>query len=544
MIFLPFCFHCCKQIVAGLSKLDQHYEISFVKKDELRIHALWSGTMEIDALTMQHHLGKCINQEEFYCTFSPRDVTECMDDCTVTKHDVIQILRCIEDFDQIRMIRLKPLRAKLRAPGMHSGGFVGLTDPTQIERGFDQLAVGGNRVTDSSDNSAEESDDENETGRTALKPKAKCGVIKRKAAAEKKASLSKGTNHVEDEHPPKRTKLYTVTNDLESYRLLDTCKKISNLYKIKKLAQKTLFPDSRRTYWDIINNNNCRRPYVAEMIRYLDVKVDDQLRDPVETIASSSPTVTDTTHDNNDQVDTLTTQTKFCCSEEHMQAIPGDENLAVLLLLLKKNLQLYPCVHPKVLQFEENEGTFAAVSDFGWSTQTHPIFLQGRTKNGEEEDRRRDRALQGSELGKGRLSNSIDTKNRPLARDVDRKGPYDGAMGIKGRSLIWDIDNNPLPQATKGNECLQAKISCTFEVSETPIYRRKTMRCSKIRESTFDPITTLQGKGRYLQLEAAVSYTRNDRLFCPLKYRGSIQGMFIDMLDVLIVKEAQEYNRD
>jgi hypothetical protein len=141
-------------------------------------------------------------------------------------------------------------------------------------------------------------------------------------------------------------------------------------------------------------------------------------------------------------------------------------------------------------------------------------------------------------VGEGRLSNSFDAKNRPLARDVDRKGPHNGAMGIKGRTLIWDIDNNPLPQESKGNECLQATISCTFEVSHTAIYLRDTMCGSDNRPRAIDP--ELPGQDRYVQLEAALSYTRNDRLFCPLECGASIQSVFTNMLDVLMFMEAPE----
>ncbi|KAL3922218.1 MAG: hypothetical protein SGILL_002324, partial [Bacillariaceae sp.] len=133
VVFLPFCAHVCKELVGGINILKKYYAITFVHKNELPGHALWKGTMKIDANIMQHRLGKRLDQEEIYCTFQPKDIYGSMEDSHIQKDDVMRMLLSIENFKQIRMIRLRPLRQ--HSPDWASrnsdmkpevGGFIGL----------------------------------------------------------------------------------------------------------------------------------------------------------------------------------------------------------------------------------------------------------------------------------------------------------------------------------------------------------------------------------------------------------------------------------
>jgi len=135
VVFLPFCAHVCKELVGGIDILAKYYAITFVKKNELPGHALWKGTMEIDGKIMQERLGKRLDQEEIYCTFNPKDIYESMEDAHVNKDEVMEMLLSIEDYENIRMIRLRPLKqheppslfkdvATKTAP--EKGGFMGL----------------------------------------------------------------------------------------------------------------------------------------------------------------------------------------------------------------------------------------------------------------------------------------------------------------------------------------------------------------------------------------------------------------------------------
>mmetsp|Transcript_27339 Transcript_27339/g.66360 ORF Transcript_27339/g.66360 Transcript_27339/m.66360 type:complete len:1027 (+) Transcript_27339:268-3348(+) len=133
VVYLPFCAHVCKELVGGIDLLSQYYAISFVKKSELSGHSLWKGTMSIDGNTMQHVLGKRLDQEEVYCTFRKKDIFENMEDSHVSKPAVMRVLQAIEDYDNIRMIRLRPLRQhepvsvmKVRLVEPEKGGFIGL----------------------------------------------------------------------------------------------------------------------------------------------------------------------------------------------------------------------------------------------------------------------------------------------------------------------------------------------------------------------------------------------------------------------------------
>jgi hypothetical protein len=133
VVYIPFCAHVCKELVGAIDILEHYYAITFVKKSDLPGHSLWKGTMDIDADLMQTRLGKRLDQEEIYCTFRPKDIYESMEDSHVTKPSVMRILMAIEDYDNIRMIRLKPLRQheppsvmKERLIKPEIGGFKGL----------------------------------------------------------------------------------------------------------------------------------------------------------------------------------------------------------------------------------------------------------------------------------------------------------------------------------------------------------------------------------------------------------------------------------
>ena len=133
VVYLPFCSHCVKEVVGAIDVLSEYYQISFVKKQDLAGHALWRGTMQIDADTMQTRLGKRLDQEEVYCTFRPKDIYESMEDPHVSKAAVMKVLQAIPDYGDVRMIRLKPLRQheppftlKERLMEPEKGGFIGL----------------------------------------------------------------------------------------------------------------------------------------------------------------------------------------------------------------------------------------------------------------------------------------------------------------------------------------------------------------------------------------------------------------------------------
>jgi hypothetical protein len=133
VVYLPFCAHVTKEIVGAMDVLKDYYQVSFVKKQDLPGHCLWKGTMAIEADTMQHRLGKRLDQEEVYCTFKPKDIYENMEDSHVSKPQVMRILNAIVDYADVRMIMFRPLRQheppsvmKERLVTPEKGGFIGL----------------------------------------------------------------------------------------------------------------------------------------------------------------------------------------------------------------------------------------------------------------------------------------------------------------------------------------------------------------------------------------------------------------------------------
>jgi len=138
VIYLPFCFHCFKEVVAAFDKLKRYYNVSFLRTNELEKCALWSGTQTIDAHTMQTIFGKQLNQEEKYCTFTPLHMKGMGEDPAVSREELVRVANSLEDFPDIRFIVLEPLPSLLRKTRNRkaTGRFLGLMSPSKVQRGF------------------------------------------------------------------------------------------------------------------------------------------------------------------------------------------------------------------------------------------------------------------------------------------------------------------------------------------------------------------------------------------------------------------------
>ena len=53
VVYLPFCFHCFKEVIAHIDCLREYYDISFLRKGDLEEITLWSGTQQIEAESMR-----------------------------------------------------------------------------------------------------------------------------------------------------------------------------------------------------------------------------------------------------------------------------------------------------------------------------------------------------------------------------------------------------------------------------------------------------------------------------------------------------------
>ncbi|KAL7579961.1 hypothetical protein ACA910_004956 [Epithemia clementina (nom. ined.)] len=136
VVYLPFCFHCFKEVMAHIGTLTMYYDVSFLRKGSLGDITLWSGTQQIDANSMQGVLGKRRDQEEVYCSFGPCDVREALDDSRISKARLIGIARQLEDFSLIRFIVLTRL-----TENQTTGQIRGLLPPSEVQRGFDQIST-------------------------------------------------------------------------------------------------------------------------------------------------------------------------------------------------------------------------------------------------------------------------------------------------------------------------------------------------------------------------------------------------------------------
>jgi hypothetical protein len=147
-IYLPFCLHCFKEVLACRKTLLQTYNISFLYKHQLGEIALWRGTQTIAEQTMQFTLGKRRDQEELYCRFGPSAVMGQENDPSITKTEILHYCRKLEDFEDIRFIVLEPIAedtiedgARGRVKKTMKGKILGLVRSSRVKRGFDQVGV-------------------------------------------------------------------------------------------------------------------------------------------------------------------------------------------------------------------------------------------------------------------------------------------------------------------------------------------------------------------------------------------------------------------
>jgi len=109
VIYLPFCFHCLKEIVALYGTLSLYYNVSFLRKGELEEVTLWAGTQSLDKDMMAMVFGKELSQEEIYCVVTEQQVRSMEDGPSVTKADVKSFIRRFDNLSEIRFIVLEIL---------------------------------------------------------------------------------------------------------------------------------------------------------------------------------------------------------------------------------------------------------------------------------------------------------------------------------------------------------------------------------------------------------------------------------------------------
>jgi len=110
VIYLPFSFHCFKEVAIAYDNLRHFYSIDFVRKGDLREHLLWFATQFINGSDMQRVFGKRIDQEEEYCTFKLSRMREMLSaDDSISIEDLRKIAFELERFQDIRFIALHRL---------------------------------------------------------------------------------------------------------------------------------------------------------------------------------------------------------------------------------------------------------------------------------------------------------------------------------------------------------------------------------------------------------------------------------------------------
>ena len=68
VVYLPFCLHCFKEVIAHSETLVQHYDISFLRKGSLDENTLWAGTQQIDSVSMRKSFS-CIKRLSYLSVY-------------------------------------------------------------------------------------------------------------------------------------------------------------------------------------------------------------------------------------------------------------------------------------------------------------------------------------------------------------------------------------------------------------------------------------------------------------------------------------------
>lgn len=146
VVYLPFCSHCFREVVASYDVLSKYFTISFMRRDQLAEHSLWKATNTIAPNAMQHWLGKAINQEEVYCKIKLQEILHGGGNANVSNEELIKVFKRIDRREEVRMIKLTALRRyhpkfeKSKFSGLKTtvgvvkGGYVGLLGPDHVHQ--------------------------------------------------------------------------------------------------------------------------------------------------------------------------------------------------------------------------------------------------------------------------------------------------------------------------------------------------------------------------------------------------------------------------
>lgn len=138
-VYLPFCHYVFKRILACRKVLLRYYNVEFVRElDEIQ---WWRGTQQIDHTVMQRVLHKRIDQENVYCRFGLKTVLEAEHDSQISKKQILDTARQIEDFGKVRFVKLVPLTEAESQSSKVLGKIKGLKNPSKVARGIDQVVV-------------------------------------------------------------------------------------------------------------------------------------------------------------------------------------------------------------------------------------------------------------------------------------------------------------------------------------------------------------------------------------------------------------------
>jgi hypothetical protein len=109
VIYLPFCFHCLKEIVALYGALSVYYNVSFLRRSELGEITLWKGTQSLDRGVMSSIFRKKLSQEEIYCIVTEQQIRSMEDEPSITKAEMVQFVNKLGPISEIRFIVLEVL---------------------------------------------------------------------------------------------------------------------------------------------------------------------------------------------------------------------------------------------------------------------------------------------------------------------------------------------------------------------------------------------------------------------------------------------------
>ena len=103
IVLLPFCLKFFEQVMIQSGNIKEYFIISYVDKTS---NPLWQATQTISGDHMQNNFEKLRQQEDIYCTFTPKNIIQSGTHAHITTEDIKREYNTIPNVKDVRFIKL------------------------------------------------------------------------------------------------------------------------------------------------------------------------------------------------------------------------------------------------------------------------------------------------------------------------------------------------------------------------------------------------------------------------------------------------------